>query len=184
MESLFSTHLNHLAEITQHAISKTQKNPNLTIYLTSDKHYAKVIKNHTRNQVKNLERESHCMGSFQTNKNNEIIQADIVIPVDHVFNRGLLVACIVEETTQIMGLTNDSDWVNPSIANDASKQELLTGLDYILLKLLYSQKMKAGMSFAQSQAVITKEIKQFENAGEIKQAHKTVNQSGLYPRIN
>lgn len=71
------------------------------------------------------------MGWFKTNGKNEIISAEIVLPLDHVFSRGLLISCIIEESTQVLGLPNDSDWVHPSIANDARKVELLIGLDYI-----------------------------------------------------
>ncbi|MEA1988695.1 MAG: DUF2927 domain-containing protein, partial [Pseudomonadota bacterium] len=133
VEELFETHLKHLAQITNLPINQTAQNHNLTIHLTSDKNYGNVIKKFTLTDVNNIERDSHCMGSFKTNRNNEIISAEIVLPVDHVFSRGLLVSCIVEESTQVMGLPNDSDWVHPSIANDASKVELLTGLDYIFL---------------------------------------------------
>ncbi len=132
VETLLTTHLNHLAEITKHPISVSNNQPaNLNIYLTNDKNYASVIKKYSGSNVKNLQRESNCMGTYRTNSANKIQSATIVIPVDHVYSRGLLVACIVEETTQVMGLPKDSDWVNPSIANDASKVELLTGLDWI-----------------------------------------------------
>ncbi|WEJ63034.1 DUF2927 domain-containing protein [Thiomicrorhabdus lithotrophica] len=184
VEELFDAHLKHLADITQLPISKSAQANNLTIHLTSDKHYGKVIKKFTHTSVKNIQRDSNCMGSFKTNSKNEIISAEIVLPVDHVFSRGLLVACIVEESTQVLGLPNDSDWVHPSIANDASKVELLTGLDYMLLKILYDPQLKAGMNRAKSQPIIRQLIEKFERAGIIEKAHIQVNQSGLFPFVN
>lgn len=185
VENLFNTHLKHLSEITHHSILPVNKTiPNLVIHLTEDEEYANVIKRFTGSTVKNIERNSHCMGSFKTNQHNEIIQAQIVLPLDHVFSRGLLVACVVEETTQIMGLPNDSDWVNPSIANDASKVELLTGLDYILLKLLYDTNLKAGMDLKQSQPILKRKIIQLKASNEINRANNKVNASGLYLLVN
>ncbi len=124
------------------------------------------------------------MGSFALNAQNQIEQAVVIIPVDHVYSRGLLVACIVEETTQVMGLPNDSDWVNPSIANDASRIELLTGLDYLLLKILYDSNLKAGMPLSQSQPIIKKIISDLQKNHQIKNAQHEVNKTGLYPLLN
>lgn len=188
VETLFTEHLKHLQEITLLPItaSNTQHNKavNLRIHLTKDENYAQVIQQKTSADINNLATQSHCMASFKTNRKNEIIKADIVIPVDHAFSKGLLVACVVEETTQIMGLPNDSDWVNPSIANDASKHELLTGLDYIMLKILYHPNIKAGMQGAKLQTTVKRVIHQLEQNNEISKAWKTVNQSGLYPYVN
>lgn len=184
VEELFETHLKHLAQITHLPLNKTAQSNNLKIHLTSDKNYGNVIQKFTQTSVKDIERDSHCMGSFKTNRNNEIISAEIVLPLDHVFSRGLLVSCIVEESTQVMGLPNDSDWVHPSIANDASKVELLTGLDYIFLKILYDTNLKAGMSKTQSQPIIRQVIQKMDRDGVIKRAHIQVNQSGLYPSVN
>ena len=188
VEGVFNAHLEHLRQITNHPIIQLQANsrvqPNLKIHFTRDADYGKVIQKETKTTVKNIERESNCMGSFKKNRNNEIYNATVVIPTDHVYSRGLLVACVVEETTQIMGLPNDSDWVNPSIANDASRIELLTGLDYLFLKTLYNKKLKAGMPFQENQHVIRAYLEQLRTSGEIERAARKVNQSGLYPLLN
>lgn len=184
VEELFETHLKHLAQITNLPINKTAQGNNLTIHLTSDKNYGNIIQKFTQTSVKDIERDSHCMGSFKTNRKNEIISAEIILPLDHVFSRGLLVSCIVEESTQVLGLPNDSDWVHPSIANDASKVELLTGLDYIFLKILYDPDLKAGMNISQSQSVIRQIIQKMNRDGIIEKAHIQVNHSGLYPYVN
>ncbi len=134
--------------------------------------------------VKNLSRESHCMGTYHLNKQHEIVHAAIIIPVDHAMSRGLLPACIVEEITQVMGLPNDSDWVNPSIANDKSRIDLLTGLDYIMLKLLYSPDVKAGMNQNDIQPIVRRELQFYQRNGLIRKAGHLVNKAGLYPLLN
>ncbi|WP_051145018.1 DUF2927 domain-containing protein [Thiomicrorhabdus sp. Kp2] len=185
VEQLFTTHLQHLASITGLEIQPTNNsNANLNIYLTQDKNYANVIEKYTGSKVKSIERDSHCMGSYTTNKQHEITRANIVIPVDHVFSRGLLVACVVEETTQVLGLPNDASWVNPSIANDDSKIELLTGLDYIMLKILYNTELKAGMTTQESRPIIQEEITKLINLGEVENAATKVNSQGLYQLVN
>jgi len=189
IENLFKTHLSHLEKITGHSIrhhnpNKRATQPNLSIYLSSDTSYGNVIKSVTGSNVKQIERKSHCMATYKSDRQNTIVEATIVIPVDHVFSRGLLVTCIVEEATQILGLPNDSDWVNPSIANDSSKIELLTGLDYLLLKILYDKSLKAGMPYPQNQKVIKKIIQKLEHNGQIGLATEIVNRRGLYRLLN
>lgn len=188
IERLFDAHLSHLQSITGHSIQphdqKKAKKANLFIHLTPDTDYGKTIKSISKDHVKNIEHNSHCMANFKRNQENAIVKAQVVIPVDHVFSKGLLITCIVEETTQILGLPNDSNWVNPSIANDASKIELLTGLDYLLLKILYDKSLKSGAPYPQNQQTIKKIIKKLESKGEIKHANKTINRTGLFPLLN
>lgn len=188
VENVFIAHLEHLQSITNHPIINVSNQPrqkaNLTIHFTRDEQYGSVIRKVTTTNVKDIERDSNCMGTFSQSKSNQIIEGTVIIPTDHAYSRGLLVACVVEETTQLMGLPNDSDWVNPSIANDASRIELLTGLDYIMLKILYHPSLKAGMPYSQNQRIIKSIIKELEQSGEIRNAAKKVNQQGLYPLLN
>lgn len=184
LEHLTTTHLKQLQSITSHPVTQAKViPPNLTIIFTQDRYYRAAIKRYIQNDSENLSRESNCTAAFRINEHHEIIDAKVVIPVDYVMRRGLLPACIVEETTQIMGLPNDSDWVFPSIANDQSKLDLLTGLDYILLKLLYLPSLKPGMSFEQMHPVLLQTLRQWETIGIIKNASQKVKESGLYPLI-
>jgi len=185
IENLTTTHLAQLQTITKHPIAPTEagQRPNLEIIFTQDQHYQTAIKRYIQNDAKALSRQSNCSGSFRLNNHHEIIDAKVVIPVDYVMSRGLLPACIVEETTQIMGLPNDSDWVFPSIANDKSKLDLLTGLDYILLKLLYSHNLKPGMSVKEMHPILNRTLKRWQASGVIENASQKVKQSGLYPLV-
>lgn len=184
INNLIATQLLHLQEITEHPIQPNQSNANLTIILTRNQFYADAINRFTKSRIPNLAQESNCMGSFQINRQSEITEATVIIPVDRVMGEGLLVACIVEETTQIMGLPNDSDWVFPSIANDKSKIELLTGLDYILLKLLYAPDLSPGMNAQQINPITQKRLTKWKSKRIIKRAPFIVNRSGLYPLVN
>lgn len=55
-------------------------------------------------------------------------------------------ACLLEEMTQAMGLPNDSDIISPSIFNQNSTAQALSGSDLLLLKTLYDIRLPAGTS--------------------------------------
>ncbi len=181
IEGLTSSHLKHLSQITEHSISQANdQQANLKIILTRDKFFKESIQKHGIANQSHLARESNCIAFFQTNSHNQITQATVIIPVDHAMSRGLLPACIVEETTQIMGLPNDSDWVHPSIANDASKLDLLTGLDYLMLKILYDKNLKPGMELQKAKIQIKKTLAGLEKSNQIKNAANLVKKGGLH----
>lgn len=183
---LTQTHLKQLMQITKHPIKTNNNNKphNFSIIFTQDKNYKLAINKFSFAKENNIEQKSNCMGQFITNRKSEILKAIVIIPIDRAMGKGLLVACIVEEITQVMGLPNDSYWVNPSIANDQSKIEFLTGLDYIMLKTLYDPHLKAGMTQAQSKPIIQNILKQLQTTNTIKKAQYLVNKTGLYNYSN
>ncbi|WP_273151877.1 DUF2927 domain-containing protein [Methylophaga thiooxydans] len=142
----------HLSAITGHPISpaKNSQNANVTIMfsteqnLDSDLLKSMGITNPTFRQ--SLNHNSVCMAQISYDHSANINRAIVIIPVDRARAHGKLMACVVEELTQIMGLPNDSTDVYPSIFNDHSFNNFLTGLDYLLLQLLYSDVLKSGMT--------------------------------------
>ncbi|SHI87003.1 DUF2927 domain-containing protein [Wenxinia saemankumensis] len=62
----------------------------------------------------------------------------------------LRLACIHEELAQGLGLPNDSPLARPSIFNDDDEFALLTGHDEMLLRILYDDRLRAGMSAAEA----------------------------------
>ena len=54
-------------------------------------------------------------------------------------------ACVVEELTQVLGLPNDSNAVQPSIFNDQSRFFELTEHDRLLVRILYDNRITPGM---------------------------------------
>jgi len=104
----------------------------------------------------------------------------IIIPVDQARSRGKLVACIVEEITQVLGLPNDSDTAYPSIFNDHMPEDLLSPLDVVLLQLLYEPELKPGMTKAQVKPIVRKVLKRYQEAGVLKRAPKAAQQAPLY----
>jgi hypothetical protein len=154
-------HMRLLQRITGHPVTKAGAGgANFTIILTRLAHYrtrlaAGLSQRNTR-LVARLAR-ADCAGIYQRRMDtNEIVQAVAIIPVDHARERGILYHCIVEETTQLMGLPNDSDEADFSLFNDHSKRDDLHCQDLLYLRLLYHPRMKPGMSRRQALRVARK----------------------------
>ncbi|CAC9452873.1 Tellurite resistance protein (telA) [Bathymodiolus heckerae thiotrophic gill symbiont] len=181
-ENMIDDHFKDLSDITALPIVKSDKNPNFRIILTKRAHYKKAIEEYTKTKIKNIDTESNCLLSVR-HRRYELVKATVIIPVDHAMRYGLLPACIVEELTQAMGLPNDSDWVNPSVANDKSVLDLLTGLDYLMLKVLYDKRLAIGMSVEQSSPIVDKILLDFEQQNLIKNSILTAEKLRLAKQL-
>jgi len=93
-------------------------------------------------KVKQMIKVTTCFAKYFTKK-NVIVSAIAVFPSHH--SRKTMRACVVEETTQVMGLANDSTEVNPSIFNDKSHYTELTEHDRLMLKMFYDPRITANM---------------------------------------
>ena len=80
-----------------------------------------------------------------------------------------------------MGLPNDDVAVFPSVFNDRSHDNFLSGLDYVLLKLLYQPALKPGMGKQQSHAALTTIMQQAVFQQWLDEADQSVRATGLYP---
>ena len=85
---------------------------------------------------------STCFVHFYT-KGGEIRAAYAAFPARH--DQRTMRACVIEELTQAMGLPNDSSELKQSIFNDTNPEIELTGLDRLLLQLLYNPAINPGM---------------------------------------
>lgn len=182
---LVQMHLAHLAKITGHDIqwTNTPSEANIHLVFTRQSQWASEVERLMGpSAAKNLHG-SVCIGTFALNRQHEIARAWIIIPVDQAKMHGKLVACVVEEITQVLGLPNDSEKVFPSIFNDKTPQDLLTGLDFILLKLLYSPSISAGMTADEVKQPLQTLIAQWLRDGTVANADKSVRQGELYPLL-
>ena len=122
---------------------------NFVIVFTRSSLFARRIRENLRPYNASLARRLNraaCIGIFRrSTATNEILRGVAIIPVDFARERGILYGCIVEETTQLMGLPNDSPDVYPSIFNDASRLDDLSWQDKLLLRMLYHPAMKVGL---------------------------------------
>ncbi|MFA0036838.1 DUF2927 domain-containing protein [Vibrio sp. 10N.261.52.A1] len=184
-QELAELHIQHLAQVTQHPISLVSKEPEANVKWIYTRQ-SKWISESKR--VLNLKSTEHlnsaiCTAGYRANAKGEIVYAGIIIPVDQARSRGKLVACIVEEITQILGLPNDSDKAYPSIFNDHTPEDLLSPLDVVLLQLLYEPELKPGMTKTQVRPIVRKILKRYQETGVLKRAPNTAQQAPLYQLI-
>ncbi len=160
-EKFVNEHIRNLWELTGHPIelyyslSKEKrgelakdfdpKKVNFILYYLPRAEIPKAVGKYFDNdlsQVNFMIENSTCFAKFFT-KNNEIRAGFAVFPdhrpKDHMW------ACVVEELTQILGLANDSAFVNPSIFNDVSQHFSLTDHDKWMLRMFYDTRITPGM---------------------------------------
>ncbi|MBJ7536900.1 DUF2927 domain-containing protein [Marinomonas transparens] len=182
-KEMLSVHAQHLAYITGLPIDFTSKakQAGIIVVFTS---YAD-LENKVRKYIGDPENirtalnEAICLGNFRRNKHFEITRGVIIIPVDYAREKTRFLDCIVEEITQLLGLPNDSNDVFPSIFNDVSIDAYPSPLDYLLLKALYSPRLKPGMDVKQTTSVFPQVLADLHSRGEIENAALRVQKYSL-----
>ena len=74
-------------------------------------------------------------------------------------------SCIHEEMAQGLGLTNDSPRARPSIFNDDEEFALLTTHDEVLLRALYDERLRPGMTLDEARPILQQVLKVPPGAG-------------------
>lgn len=126
---LVQMHLAHLAEITDHDIQlvDTLLDANLHLVFTRQSQWeSEVTRLMGPSSAKNVHG-SVCMAKFALNAKSEIERAWVIIPVDQAQMHGKLVACVVEEITQVLGLPNDSEKYSPPFLTIKPRRIYLQG---------------------------------------------------------
>ena len=101
------------------------------------------------------------MTSMSAGPNSEIKSALIIIRSE--LPKLMRIACFHEEIAQSLGLTNDSHLARPSIFNDDDEFATLTRLDKILLRILYDNRLKSGISQQNSSQLVRQIAKEISN---------------------
>jgi hypothetical protein len=180
---LVDMHLRHLKTITGMPISRvsSRSKSNVQVFFSRQSKWQAVVRREMNlKQGPNL-RGAVCMANYAVNGRGEITRGLVVIPVDQARMHGKLLACVVEELTQLMGLPNDSEYAYPSIFNDKTPQDLLSGLDWLLLKLLYLPELEPGMSRQQIKPILSARVRKWQSDGTISRAWREVKKGELYP---
>lgn len=182
---LLDAHINQLVQITNFDIRRVERKSqaNVYYYFTKQSMLPKLVRTELGASVVEYLHGAICLANVKTDRNNHITSAHIFIPVDQARMHGKLVACIVEELTQTLGLIRDSELVFPSIFNDKTRNALLTGLDEILLRLLAENTVKAGMSRQELQPILLSLLKKYQRQGLIDTAEQRVQEGALYEML-
>jgi hypothetical protein len=181
--NLVRMHLDHLEELTGQYVGlvANEAQADMKVIFTSEKQWKRDIEQTVGSKMTPRMMKAVCMAALKTNGKSEISSAVVIIPVDQAIRHRKLVTCIVEEITQVMGLPNDSDSVFPSIFNDKTPNDLLTGLDGLLLQLLYHPDLEVGMTAAEVMPVMRTLVTEMQIDGTVDNAVKTVKKGELYP---
>ncbi|NRA61286.1 MAG: DUF2927 domain-containing protein [Psychrobium sp.] len=181
-DQLLDAHIKHLRSITGLKITRVNKKEaaNIRFFFTSQKRMPQLIEDIVGKDSIQYIHGSVCLANINANDNGEIITGNVFIPIDQARMHGKLVTCIIEELTQVLGLVRDSDLVFPSIFNDRSHNDLLTGLDDILLRILHDVEIKPGMTKKQLHPVIKRILEGYRSNNMIATANKRVQQGDLY----
>ncbi|MDV7339141.1 DUF2927 domain-containing protein [Terasakiella sp. A23] len=108
---------------------------------------------HTQAELKKtLKKGINCKGTLKGNgRTFAITFGKAIIPNDRPDKT---MHCIVEETVQLLGLTNDSTIIKNSIFHEESDRTSMSVSDLILLKALYDPRMRPGMKMKEAQPAL------------------------------
>lgn len=183
--ALMKTHLQQLSDITGLPLRSVPfKQARMQIFIVPQAQVDQTLIRFYGRQPFNKKITSHAVCYGQVKLHNNVLQgATIVIPIDNAIAKGKAIDCLIEETTQVLGLPNDSDQVFPSIFNDHSIDRYLSGLDYVLLKILFDSRLQTGMSTTEVQKLLPTIIRDLKQRGEIMGAERKVRSEGLYRQL-
>ncbi len=184
-EKIVNTHLSQLQQITGLDIRPADSlhKANLTIVLTSEKQFRGDIKNYFKlrdlNTIRAISGNNIGATSINATKTGAIKQSIVIIPTDRARAYGRLLTTFAEMLTKAVGMQYQSVDVFPSIFNYRAADRYLTGLDYVMLKLLYDRRIKPGMNSRRIRQLIPLIIKEKNYQHHIYAASLAVKQSGL-----
>ncbi|MBA5762595.1 DUF2927 domain-containing protein [Vibrio sp. 404] len=167
-DQLVDAHIAHLRQITSHPISRvnSRQKANVIWLFSRESLWEQDINQEIGPHAFKNSRGAICKAGYRLSPvDQQIVHAAIIIPVDQSRAHGKLLACVIEEITQVMGLPNDSELAYPSIFNDHTPDDLLSPLDVILLKLLYEPELASGMNRQQVIPVLEKLILRYQREG-------------------
>lgn len=189
-EKLVVIQLKQLQEITGVVIqpATSAHKANMTIVLTTEnkiktdiQHYFNVTDERT---IENLSKNKIGVTSLMTNKDGYIQQSTVIIPTDRARAYGRLLTSFAEMLSRAMGMQHHSTDVYPSIFNGRSIDTFLTGLDYVMLKLLYDVRIKPNIEGAKIQQLVLSILNETNYQRFIEGADLAVRQNGLNRLIN
>ena len=161
---------------------------NLTIVLTSENQFRSDIKKYFKlrdlNTIRAIAGKNIGATSISATKTGSIKQSIVIIPTDRARAYGRLLTTFAEMLTKSVGMQYQSVDVFPSIFNHRAADRYLTGLDYVMLKLLYDRRIKPGMNSQRIRQLISSIIKEKSYQHHIYGASLSVKQSGLNTLVN
>ena len=172
-------HLQRLGDFARLSVRLVERREeaNVEVFFASDAELAGLVARELPAVASRELPVSHCIGSIRYNQRAEIVHGTVVIPAERAQRDGKLESCIVEEVTQMLGLINDSRFARHTVFSDLTDDDRLTGLDYLLIRLLYSPALRAGMTPAEAMPRVRRQLLAWERIGLIRKAERLVARS-------
>lgn len=171
---LLQTHLERLAGIIRLPVQfvERSRDANVRVFFAADRELKSLTSREmTTTAYRELKR-SVCIGTIRFNRRSEITRGTVLIPVERAQALGKLDSCVIEEVTQMLGLINDSRTARHTVFSDVTENDQLTGLDYLLIKLLYSPYLRNGMNAREAAPLVRHQLELWEMTGAIRQADR------------
>jgi hypothetical protein len=158
-----ASYLARLSRVSGHPVRLDDANPNFFVYVVSEDErrtlgptIASALPELSAQDVAGitgLARSTYCVVMAQSKGKTGVYQsAFAVIRAEHPDL--LRLSCFHEEIAQALGLPNDSPAARPSIFNDDEEFALLTGMDEMMLRILYNPALRPGMTEAEARPII------------------------------
>jgi len=158
-----SSYVRRLARITGHPISMASGNGNFTVLVLNEDERQVIgpelrrlvpgIDSAATNTIENLPRDTLCL-VFATTTGRSSVYTRSVAVIRGEHPDLLRLSCIHEEMAQGLGLANDSPAARPSVFNDDEEFGLLTTHDELLLRILYDDRLRPGMTEAEARPIV------------------------------
>ncbi|MFY0635794.1 MAG: DUF2927 domain-containing protein [Vannielia sp.] len=158
-----ASYVRRLSRATGHPMSMASGNGNFTVLMLNEDERAAIgpelqrlvpgIDRAAIRTIENLPRDTLCLVFATTTGTSSVYtRAVAIIRAEHPDL--LRLSCIHEELAQGLGLANDSPEARPSIFNDDEEFGLLTTQDEMMLKILYDNRLRPGMTALEAKPIV------------------------------
>ena len=163
-ENYVSNFVSKLAKVINHPMQMVSKNSNFDILISREDERPMMLDSlkaqgapfgsAANRIITQMPRNIHCLVlAFSAPETEDLYShALAVIRAEHPDI--LKHACIHEEISQGLGLSNDSPRARPSIFNDDDEFAFLTSHDEILLKMLYDPRLSPGLGLDEARPIL------------------------------
>ncbi|MEQ3625085.1 MAG: DUF2927 domain-containing protein [Celeribacter sp.] len=156
------SYIKRLADVSGHPISTTSGTGNFQVLVLNEDErptYGDTLRQMVPGidptavrTIENMTEDTFCLVfAFSRGTESAYTRAIAVIRGEHPDL--LRLSCIHEEIAQGLGLANDSPRARPSIFNDDEEFGLLTTQDEMMLRMLYDDRLRPGMSVAEARPI-------------------------------
>lgn len=155
--------VSRIALATGHPVSEVAENPNFHVFVVNEneRHALKPrlreivpgISDAAVMKVTRMPRSHYCIAfAWDPEDTGTYRKAVAIVRAEHPDLMRL--SCLHEEIAQGFGLSNDSPMARPSVFNDDEEFGLLTHHDMLLLKMLYDDRLKPGMTVEEAAPIV------------------------------